>query len=101
MLAMALLSGGAVLAQQPATRIDTAPLPAEERDSVGSVELRREPVLAKRRYLEQLEREREPDTRSMGVGPAGVLRRLQAREDLRQQRAQDAAEQRSHNPKAP
>ena len=99
-LATALLSAGAVLAQeQPATRIDTAPTPAEERNSVGTVEV--EPVLAKKRYLDQLARSGEPDTRSMGAGPAKVLRRLEAGDAVRLQRALDAAERRSGDPKAP
>jgi hypothetical protein len=100
-LSAALLSGGALAQQQPATRIDTAPPPAEERNSVGSVELVNEPVLAKRRYLEQLARSGAPDTRSMGAGPSRVLRRLQADDDMRLQRALDEARDRSHTPTAP
>ncbi|TWO71085.1 hypothetical protein FN976_12255 [Caenimonas sedimenti] len=101
-LATTLLSAGAVLAQAqaPNTRIDTAPPPAEERNSVGTVEI--EPVLAKKRYLEQLARSSgEPDTRTMGAGPANVVRRAQAGEDLKLQRAVDAAHRRSHSPIAP
>jgi hypothetical protein len=99
-LATTLLSAGAVLAQEATTtRIDTAPPPAEERNSVGTVEV--EPVLAKKRYLDQLARSGEPDTRSMGAGPAKVLRRAQTDEDLKLQRALDAAGRRSHSPIAP
>jgi hypothetical protein len=93
---------GAVLAQQaPATRIDTAPLPAEDRASAGTIELRNEPVLAKRRYLEQLAGRAEPDTRTMGAGPARVLRRLEAGDAVRLQRALEEAEDRGGDIKAP
>ena len=95
LLSAAFCSAGVLAQQQPATRVDTAPAPAEERNSVGSIELEQEPVLAKRRYLEQLARSGAPDTRSMGAGPARVLRRLQADDDVRLQRAVDEAERRS------
>lgn len=100
-LPLALFCGAVLAQQEPATRIDTAPIPAEERASVGTIEMMNEPVLAKRRYLEQLARNGEPDTRSMGAGPAKVLRRLEAGDAMRLQRAIDAAGQRSSDPIAP
>ena len=93
----AFCSTGALAQQQPATRVDTAPPPAEERNSTGSIELENEPVLAKRRYLEQLARSGAPDTRSMGAGPARVLRRIQAEDDVRLQRAIGEAERRGNS----
>lgn len=94
-LPLACACGLALAQQETPTRIDTAPLPAEDRASVGSVELMHEPVLAKRRYLEQLAVRDQPDTRTLGAGPARVLRREEAGEALRLQRALDAATRRS------
>lgn len=77
-LATALLSSGAVLAQtsqpQPLTMTDTAPLPASERESVGAVILMDDPVLAQREAMQQAAA-RAPDTRAMGAGPARVLQK--------------------------
>jgi hypothetical protein len=73
--------GGAAVAQDsndsqtrmptPQVMTDTAPLPPQERESIGAVVFEQEPVLAKRAYLEQLARDASaPDTRSMGAGPS-------------------------------
>lgn len=55
----------------PLVMTDTAPLPPQERESIGAVVFEESPVLAKRAYLEQLARESSVvDTRTMGAGPA-------------------------------
>lgn len=87
-LATALLSSGAVLAQtsqpqpQPLTMTDTAPPPAMERNSVGAVILMDDPVLAQREAMQQAAA-RAPDTRSMGAGPARVLQQQLMERPLR------------------
>jgi len=78
-LSTALLSsGGVVLAQttepQPTTMVDTAPLPASDRSSVGAVILMDDPVLAQREAMEQMA-SRAPDTSAMGAGPAMLLQK--------------------------
>ena len=90
---------GLAFAQNPAptppVMTDTAPLPAQERESHGAIQMADQPVLAKRAYLERLAAEQGPttvDTRSMGAGPARIMRREQTRSDLDAQRAQDAAD---------
>lgn len=89
-LPAALLFCGAVQAQtpaptqpQPLTMTDTAPLPAQERTSVGAVILMDEPVLAQREAMQQIQA-RAPDTRSMGAGPVLVLPRPLTRQERRQ-----------------
>lgn len=79
---MAAAAGGSVLAQTsapptntvtptPQVMSDVAPLPAQERQSIGAIVYEEAPVLAKRAYLEQLARESSVvDTRAMGAGPA-------------------------------
>lgn len=55
----------------PQVMTDVAPLPPQERESIGAIVYEEAPVLAKRAYLEQLARESSVvDTRSMGAGPA-------------------------------
>jgi hypothetical protein len=82
-LAAALVTAGAMVARaadvaqakpEPATMTDTAPLPAHDRDSVGAVILMDEPVLAQREAMARAQARSEVDTRSMGAGPAQVLR---------------------------
>jgi len=91
-LPAALLFSGAVQAQapvaptqpQPLTMTDTAPLPAQERTSVGAVILVDEPVLAQREAMQQLQA-RSPvvDTTQMGAGPAVVIPRPSTRAEKR------------------
>jgi len=71
--------------------VDVAPLPAQERTSVGAVILMDEPVLAQREQMEQLAARSAVDTRSMGAGPTRALQRVFTREELEQQRINDAA----------
>ena len=77
-LSVAALSTAAVVVQaqgagpQPATMVDTEPLPASERNSLGAVIMMDEPVLAQREAMQQMAA-RAPDTRSMGAGPARIL----------------------------
>jgi len=84
-LAAAFVTGAALVAQadaadvaqakpEPPTMTDTAPLPAHDRDSVGAVILMDEPVLAQREAMARAQARSEVDTRSMGAGPAQVLR---------------------------
>jgi hypothetical protein len=54
---------------QPTIMSDAAPLPAQDRTSVGAVILMDEPVLAQREAMAQVQA-RGPDTRAMGAGPA-------------------------------
>ena len=101
-LSTAFLCSGAVLAQstapQPATMIDTAPLPATERGSVGAVILMDQPVLAQREAMQQAAA-RAPDTRSMGAGTSKLLNRTLTKEELLLQKALDEAERTKGTPK--
>jgi hypothetical protein len=98
-LSTAILSSGAVLAQTAApTMVDTAPLPATERSSLGAVILMDQPVLAQREAMQQAAA-RAPDTRSMGAGPSRVLNRAATKEELQLQRALDAANRDKATPK--
>lgn len=86
---------GTVIAQStvpsPRTMTDTAPLPASDRSSVGAVILMDDPVLAQREAM-MLARERSAvDTSVLGAGPASILRKLEAREELKEKKARDAA----------
>ena len=102
-LSTALLAAGAVHAQtkqpEPLTMTDTAPPPATERNSVGAVILMDQPVLAQREAMLQAQERSSADTRSMGAGPARLLRGWQAKEDMDQKRALDAAERQKNTPK--
>lgn len=90
--AAAVLTAGAASAQTlSAPRSDTAPPPAEERNSVGAVVLMDQPVLAQKQAMEQA-LAAGPDTRSMGAGPARVIRRVLTREELQIFKAQEAAD---------
>ena len=94
-LAAALVTAGALadaadVAQArpgPVTMTDTAPLPAQDRDSLGAVILMDEPVLAQREAMAQAQARSEVDTRTMGAGPAQVLK------DVMLQERQKALEQ--------
>ncbi len=78
-LGLASMFGGVALAQtspaapSPPVMTDTAPLPAQHRDSLGAIVLPQSPVLAQREQLAPLAA--PVDTRSMGAGPARVLER--------------------------
>lgn len=95
-LSTAVISSGAVLAQtqpQPQTMVDTAPLPASERGSLGAVILMDQPVLAQREDMQRMAA-RAPDTTSMGAGPARLLQRKATKEEIEFQRALDTATRR-------
>lgn len=80
---LAMQAGAADVAQvqpEPATMTDTAPLPASDRDSVGAVILMDEPVLAQREAMARAQARSEVDTRTMGAGPAQVLRDVMLQE---------------------
>lgn len=103
-LSTALLAAGAAHAQaskqlEPRVMTDAAPLPAHDRSSVGAVILMDRPVLAQREAMEEAQARSEVDTRTMGAGPAKVLRDLFTKEELDSQRALDAAKQRKTTPK--
>jgi hypothetical protein len=91
-LATALCAGGAFAQAkqpEPVTMVDTAPLPASDRSSVGAVVLMEQPVLAQREEMAAMQERSAVDTRSMGAGPARVLRDAMVREQLRRQRELD------------
>lgn len=101
-LAGAALAAGAVAQQktpEPVTMTDTAPLPAHDRQSTGAIILMDEPVLAQREAMAAAQERSEVDTRTMGAGPASILRRVFTEEALEQQRAQDALEREKVTPK--
>jgi methenyltetrahydromethanopterin cyclohydrolase len=98
-LAAAALTTGALAQTQPATMTDTAPTPAHDRGSLGAVIMMDQPVLAQREAMQQAQERSAVDTRSMGAGPARLLRGAQTREDLEDQRAQDAANRQRGTPK--
>jgi len=102
-LAAALFAAGGAYAQEkkpePATMVDTAPMPPTERSSVGAVILMDQPVLAQREALAAAQERTSFDTRSMGAGPARILRDVMTKEELRRQRAMEAAEQQQVTPK--
>lgn len=72
-------------------RTDTAPPPAEERNSMGAVVMMDDPVLAQRAQMLNLARS-APDTRSMGAGAERVMQREATREELFKQRLVEAME---------
>jgi hypothetical protein len=101
-LVTGLLATGAVSAQtqpQPITMTDTAPTPAQDRSSVGAVILMDQPVLAQREAMQAAQERSAAETRSMGAGPTRIIRGVQSREELKEQRARDAAERQKTTPK--
>lgn len=94
-LAGALAAAGLAFAQtqqpEPATMVDTAPTPAQDRASMGAVIVMDQPVLAQRQQM-QAAQERSPDTRTLGAGPARVLRRALTPEEQQIQRAFEESE---------
>jgi hypothetical protein len=84
---------------EPATMVDTAPTPANDRSSMGAVILIDEPVLAQREAMQAVRERADVDTRAMGAGPARVQRRTITIDEIRQQRALDAAQGARGTPK--
>jgi len=86
-LATAFMAGG-VYAQDtqplPDTMTDTALTPASDRDSLGAVIMMDQPVLAQRQQMLQAQERTAVDTRTLGAGPARVIR-----ETFEQQRARE------------
>ncbi len=79
---------------QPATMTDTAPTPASDRSSMGAVIMMDQPVLAQREQMQQAQERTSVDTRTLGAGPARVIR-----ETFEHQRARDAIEPQGGTPK--
>src|SRR4051812_27069489 len=96
LLPAALFTGG-VCAQatqpQPNTMVDTAPLPAQDRASIGTVIMMDQPVLAQREAMAQVQA-RAPDTTALGAGPASLaapsrqIDRVFTRQEVQQLRKQ-------------
>lgn len=94
-LATAFVSGAAFAQArlpEPAVMTDAAPIPAHDRSSMGAVIVMDEPVLAQRDALQAAQERTAVDTRSMGAGPARILRDVMLHEQLKRQRALDAAQ---------
>jgi hypothetical protein len=88
-LATAFVAAGAyaqITQPQPDVMTDTAPTPAFDRTSLGAVIMMDQPVLAQREQMQQAQARTEVDTRTLGAGPARVIRETFEQ----QQRAQDA-----------
>jgi hypothetical protein len=75
---------------QPPTMVDTAPVPAQERDSAGAVILMEQPVLAQREAMKQAQ-ERSVDTRTLGAGPDRIVERVRSSEQQQFVRALEEA----------
>jgi len=96
-LATAFIAGGAyaqITQPQPDVMTDTAPLPAFDRTSLGAVIMMDQPVLAQRQQMQQAQERTSVDTRTLGAGPARVIR-----ETFEQQRAREALEGQGATPK--
>ena len=94
-LATAFMAGGAYAQDTqplPQTMTDTALTPASDRDSLGAVIMMDQPVLAQRQALLAAQERSAVDTRSMGAGPARILQDVMTQEQLKRQRALDAAQ---------
>jgi hypothetical protein len=103
-LATALFAAAGAHAQtgklpEPATMVDTAPSPANDRGSMGAVILIDEPVLAQREAMQAVRERTDLDTRAMGAGPARIQRRTITIDEIRQQRALDATQGARGTPK--
>jgi hypothetical protein len=102
-LATALFASAGAYAQdkqpEPVTMIDTAPLPASDRSSLGAVVLMEHPVIAQREDMAAMQQRSAVDTQTMGAGPARILRDTMVREQLKRQQALDAAQQQRATPK--
>lgn len=101
-LAGALLAGGA-LAQakqaEPTTMTDTAPVPAQDRSSVGAVILMDEPVIAQREQMQTAMERSAVDTRVLGAGPARTVRKAQTQTEIDFLKAMQAADRQKATPK--
>ena len=89
-LATAFMAGGACAQDTqplPQTMTDTALTPASDRDSLGAVIMMDQPVLAQRQQMLQAQERTAVDTRTLGAGPARVIR-----ETFEQQRAREGRE---------
>ena len=89
-LATAFMAGGAYAQDTqplPQTMTDTALTPASDRDSLGAVIMMDQPVLAQRQQMLQAQERTAVDTRTLGAGPARVIR-----ETFEQQRAREGME---------
>jgi hypothetical protein len=98
-LAAAALSTTALAQVQGPTMIDTAPNPAHDRGSLGAVIMMDQPVLAQREMMLQAQERSAVDTRSMGAGPARVLRGVQLRGDMEDQKIIDSLTRQRGMPK--
>jgi len=103
-LAAALFAAAGAHAQaakqpEPATMVDTAPVPANDRASMGAVILMDQPVLAQREAMQSALERTDLDMRSMGAGPARIQRGTITIEEIRQQRAVDAAQRMRGTPR--
>lgn len=94
-LATALFAAAGAQAQEkqpePLTMTDTAPNPASDRGSVGAVIMMDQPVLAQRQAMLAVQERSAVDTRSMGAGPTRILQDVMTQEQVKRQRALDAA----------
>jgi hypothetical protein len=92
-LSTAVITGSALAqASTTAPRSDVSPAPPEDRSSVGAIVMMDEPVIAQREQMQQMLARGAVDTRSMGAGPARLLRGPLTKEEIEAQKALDAAE---------
>jgi len=83
---------------EPAVMTDTGPIPATDRSSMGAVIIMDQPVLAQREAMQAAQERTAVDTQSMGAGPARILRDVMTQEQLKHQRAMDAAQRQRTTP---
>jgi hypothetical protein len=79
--------------------VDTAPSPASDRGSLGAVIMMDQPVLAQREMMQQAQERSAVDTRNMGAGPARVMRGVQLRGDMEDQKIIDMLSRQQGTPK--
>jgi hypothetical protein len=91
-LSTAVITGAALAQASTAPRSDVSPAPPEDRSSVGAIVLMDEPVIAQREQMQQMLARGAVDTRTMGAGPARLLRGPLTKEEIEAQKALDAAE---------
>ena len=85
LLAVALGSGAALAQSSPRVVTDAAPLPAEDRSSMGAVVLEDSPVLAQARMMQTLAGNR-PDTSTMGAPAERVIEKARREEERKLRR---------------
>jgi hypothetical protein len=93
-LATALIGAGATVAQtqpQPEVMTDAAPLPATERSSSGAIIMMDQPVLAQREAMLAAQERTSVDTRTLGAGPARIMREATPQEELDLRKALEEA----------